>query len=127
MLRSDDEQFSGFGEIYFSLVRPGAVKAWHLQKIATRHYAVPVGTAKVVLYDERSDSATSGNLQEVVLGEENYSLLVIPPNVWSGFAAVGNQAALIADCTTLPYDPSVILRRDANDPSIPYCWAVTKR
>ena len=30
MLRNDAVHFSAFGEIYFSCVYPGAIKAWHL-------------------------------------------------------------------------------------------------
>ena len=29
MLRADEPHFERFGEIYFSLVYPGGVKAWH--------------------------------------------------------------------------------------------------
>ena len=45
MLRADAEHFSGFGEIYFSMVYPGAVKAWHLHRRMTLNYAVPIGRA----------------------------------------------------------------------------------
>ena len=122
MLRSDAPHFQGFGEIYFSLVTPPSVKAWHRQHRMTRHYAVPVGTARIVLYDDRPGSPTAGQVQEVVLGENNYQLLVIPPMVWSGFAALGDRPALIADCTTLPHDPAEASRRDPDDPAIPYRW-----
>ena len=43
MLRSDDPHFSRFGEIYFSLVHPGAVKAWRTHSRTTANFAVPVG------------------------------------------------------------------------------------
>ena len=29
MLRNNDAHFQSFGEIYFSCVYPGAIKAWH--------------------------------------------------------------------------------------------------
>ena len=29
MLRSDDPEFQKFGEIYFSKIHPGVIKAWH--------------------------------------------------------------------------------------------------
>jgi dTDP-4-dehydrorhamnose 3,5-epimerase len=126
MLRSSDPHFRAFGEIYFSTVKPGAVKAWHLLHDTYRHYAVPVGTAKVVLFDDRAGSPSFGEVQEIVLGENSYSLLVIPPEVWSGFAAVGGATALIADCATAPHDPARALRKDAGDPSIPYQWDVAR-
>jgi dTDP-4-dehydrorhamnose 3,5-epimerase len=126
MLRSDAPFYKGFGEIYFSTVNPGFVKAWHLQLATIRHYAVLAGTARVVLYDDRDGSATSAAVNEFVLGEDNYHLLVIPSGVWSGFAAIGDQRALIADCTTRPHDPADVRRRDSLDPTIPYRWDMTR-
>jgi dTDP-4-dehydrorhamnose 3,5-epimerase len=122
MLRSDAPHFLGFGEIYFSSINPGAVKAWHLLENATRHYAVPVGNVKIVLYDDRAGSKTAGAVEEVLLGEDHYGLLIIPPRIWSGFAALGGKPALVADCTTLPHNPKQSRKRDPGDPAIPYRW-----
>lgn len=127
MLRSDAPHYMGFGEIYFSLVNPGSIKAWNLQVQMTRHYAVPWGTIKVVLFDDRPESATSGSIEEILLGADNYKLLVIPPSVWSGVVNPGTQPALIADCTTAPYDPTQVRRRDPFDPMIPYSWDTAPR
>jgi dTDP-4-dehydrorhamnose 3,5-epimerase len=43
MLRRDDPEFEEFGEIYFSMIYPGAIKAWHIHEKMTLNYAVPVG------------------------------------------------------------------------------------
>ena len=32
MMRNDSQYFTKFGEIYFSVIFPGAIKAWHLHK-----------------------------------------------------------------------------------------------
>jgi dTDP-4-dehydrorhamnose 3,5-epimerase len=32
MMRRDSSVFEEFGEIYFSCVHPGAIKAWHIHK-----------------------------------------------------------------------------------------------
>ena len=82
MLRSDSAVFSGFGEIYFSTVHPGAIKGWHIHKRMVLNYAVPHGCIKFVLYDDRAESATCGELQEIFLGPDNYCLVTVPPLVW---------------------------------------------
>ena len=82
MLRDDAEGFERFGEIYFSMVYPGAVKAWHLHREMTLNYAVPVGMVKLVCYDDRPESPTRGNLVELHVGELNYVLVTVPPLVW---------------------------------------------
>ena len=127
MLRADAPHFKGFGEIYFSTVNAGAVKAWHAHKKMVRNYAVPVGMIRLVLYDDRADSVTRGEVQEIRLGAEHYNLVVIPPMVWSGFAGLGGENALVANCASLPHDPDEVERRDFNDNRIPYDWSAAPR
>lgn len=122
MLRNDAAHFKGFGEIYFSCVFPGAIKAWHLHKLMTLNYAVPHGRIKFVLYDDRPQSPTKGQAQEFFLGPDNYCLVTVPPLVWNGFKGIGAEMAIVANCATLPHDPAEIERRDPFDPFFPYRW-----
>ena len=127
MLRADAPHFQAFGEIYFSLVNPGAVKAWRRHRSAVMNLAVPVGEAVIAIYDERSDSPARGVAMDIVTGQSNYCLITIPAGVWSGFAATSESPAIIANCSTLPHDPSEVERRPADDPAIPYKWSASAR
>ncbi|MDA2909552.1 hypothetical protein MYX04_01325 [Nitrospiraceae bacterium AH_259_D15_M11_P09] len=127
MLRSDADHFRGFGEIYFSCVYPGSIKAWHLHKKMTLNYAVPHGCIKFVMYDDRGDSRTKGVLQEIFMGQDNYCLVSVPPLIWNGFKGIGTVMAIVANCATIPHDPDEIARRDPFDPSIPYDWTINHR
>lgn len=124
MLRCDDPHFNQFGEIYFSVVYPGAIKAWHLHKSMTLNYAVVHGMIKLVLYDDREESATRGKLQELFMGESNYVLVQIPPNIWNGFKGIGTAPAIVANCATLPHDPDEIIRMSPFDTTISYDWGL---
>ena len=127
MLRCDDPHFERFGEIYFSVVYPGVIKGWHLHKEMTLNYAVVSGMIKLVLYDDRPDSPTRGELQELFIGESNYVLVRIPPGVWNGFKGIGVAPAIVANCATLPHDPDEIVRMDPFDNHIPYDWRLKHR
>ena len=122
MLRCDANEFQKFGEIYFSCVKPGAVKAWHIHKAMTLNYAVPHGRIKLVLYDDRPKSPTKGEIQEIVMGPDSYQLVTIPPRIWNGFTGLGTDMAIVANCATLPHDPGEIERLDPQDHKIPYRW-----
>jgi len=124
MLREDSPMFERFGEIYFSLAYPGVVKGWHLHRLMTLNYAVPVGMVKLVCYDDRPDSPTRGAVQELHVGELDYALVTIPPLVWNGFKCEGVMPALVANCATIPHDPGEIERLDPFDNEIPYDWAL---
>jgi dTDP-4-dehydrorhamnose 3,5-epimerase len=124
MLRLDAPHFSGFGEIYFSCVYPGAVKAWHLHEKMILNYAVPHGKIQLVLYDDRPGSSTKGEIQEIFLSPDNYALITIPPRIWNGFKGLGAEMAIVANCASIPHDPVEIKRVDPFKNDIPYSWSV---
>src|ERR1700760_4642695 len=95
MLRCTDPHFQQFGEIYFSSVYPGAIKGWHLHEDRSLNYCCISGRIKLVIYDCREDSPTHGELMEIFLGPDNYSLVIIPPKVWNGFKGLSEPNAIV--------------------------------
>ena len=125
MMRSTDPHFERFGEIYFSTIYKDAIKGWHLHREMTLNYACMSGRIKLVIYDDRPGSVTRGELMEIFLGPDNYSLVAIPPDVWNGFKGMSEPAAIVANCCTHAHDPSRSSRMDPHDTSIiPYDWGV---
>lgn len=123
MQESCDDEFKGFGEIYFSTVYPNVVKGWHLHSKAILNYAVVSGMIKLVLFDNREGSSTKGNVMELFIGEQNYVLVQIPPNVWNGFKGIGDKMAIIADLITITHEDDTMERLDPhNNEIIPYSW-----
>jgi len=125
MLRADVPHFGRFGEIYFSEVRPGAVKAWKRHRQATQRFAVPVGRIQLVVHDGREGSETFGATAVLEIGRPDaYDLVIVPSMLWYGFRCVSDKAALLANCSDLPHDPA---ESDNLDPAlaagrIPYIW-----
>ncbi len=124
MLRRTDDHFIEFGEIYFSSVYPGIIKGWHRHREMTLNYACVTGRIKLVLYDDRDGSATRGQVMELFLGPDDYSLAIVPPGVWNGFKGMAAPWSLVANCCTHPHDPSRSDRLDPFDNDIPYLWDV---
>ena len=124
MLKATDPHFIEFGEIYFSVAWPGAIKAWHLHKRMTLNNVVISGSAKLVLYDDRADSPSKGTLQEIFLGEDNYVLVQIPPGIINGYKPYGDKPVILANCGTEPHDPDEIIRIDPFTTEVPYNWDI---
>ena len=122
MLRADSPFFMGFGEIYFSIINPGAVKAWKRHLKVTQHLAVPVGKIRLVIFDYRKDSPSCGTIDVLETGEDNYCLVKIPPLIWYGFKGMSLGKTLIANCTDMPHDPDEVERLSPSDRQIPYNW-----
>lgn len=127
MLKTTDPHFKSFGEIYFSVIFPGAIKGWHVHRKMEINYATISGNIKLVLYDDRKSSPTYREIQEIFMGEENYVLVTIPPHVVNGFKAIGGKKAIVANCATIPHDPAEIERFDPFDNAIGYDWDIKNR
>lgn len=123
MLRVDSAEFRRFGEIYFSVVNPGCIKAWKRHRLMTQNIAVPSGRLRIVTYDTREDSKSFKELKIIECGEDDYCLVTIPSGLWYGFQALSRTPALMANCTDFPHDPLESETADQSDMSIvPYAW-----
>lgn len=113
----------GFGEIYFSEIYPGSVKAWKRHSRQAQLFAVPVGRIRIALYDSRRNSLSHDVLEIIELGRpDNYSLLAVPPGIWYGFMCLSQRSALICNCADIPHNPEESEKLPADTPLIPYKW-----
>jgi len=125
MLRADWPEFTGFGEVYFSYIEHQAVKAWRKHTQMTMQLAVPVGTVKIVLYDDRPTRSTYKKIAEHQIGTDRgaeYLLLTIPPGIWSGFKGISETSSLVVNCASIPHDPDEASSAPMDSPEIPYTW-----
>lgn len=113
MLRSDDPEFTRFGEIYFSTVYPGVIKGWHKHTKMELNYTCISGMIRLVVFDGR-------NFEEYFIGDKNYCLVKIKPEVWNAFQGLGTSEAIVVNCATVPHDPSEITRKGIDE--FPYAW-----
>jgi dTDP-4-dehydrorhamnose 3,5-epimerase len=124
ILRSDEDVFIKFGQVYMTTVYQGTVKAWHFHKKQVDSFVCVKGMIKLVLYDTRPKSKTKGELNEFFIGEHNMSLVQIPQNVYHGFKGISDNESIIINTPTEAYNPKDPdeFRLDANTKKIPYDW-----
>ncbi len=127
LLRSDDQEFFiQFGQVYMTTAYPGVVKAWHYHKRQTDNFTVVHGMMKVVLYDNRPDSPTHGEVNEFFMGIHNPVLLQIPPLVLHGFKCICETEGIVINIPTTLYNYKAPdeHRIDPHSKEIPYDWAI---
>lgn len=110
--------------VYQSRLYPGALGAWSCHAQNTDRLFVNQGNIKIVLYDGREESKTSGMLNELHAGDARPFLVVIPPGVWHGLQNLGSQEALVLNMPSRAYnyeDPDHY-RLPYDTPEIPYKW-----
>ena len=125
ILRSDDEIFRKFGQVYMTTAYPGVVKGWHYHKVQYDHFTCVGGMMQLVLYDARRNSSTYKEINEFFVGIHNPLLVQIPPLVYHGFKAVGKKEAIIINIPTevYRYQKADEFRVPPHSKKIPYDWS----
>jgi dTDP-4-dehydrorhamnose 3,5-epimerase len=123
VLKKNNEAFSDFGEVYFSKINPGIVKAWKYHKRMTQNFSVPHGKLKLVIYDDREGSATHGCINTFFLNPEtDYKLITIPPGLWYGFQCISTQYSLLLNVADMMHSPTESINKNYKESSIKYDW-----
>ena len=97
-LKSSEEDFFSFGEVYFSVLSKDEIRAWKRHKEMICNLLVPEGNVKIVLGTSQS------NLEEVFIGEKNYFRLTIPNGFWFGFKGL-DKKNIIANIASIEHHP----------------------
>ena len=126
VLRSDDEGYRQFGQVYVTTTFPGVVKAWHLHKVQDDNFAVVKGMVKLVLYDGRDDSPTKGTVTEYFIGDHNPLLVRVPAGVHHGWKCISTDEAFVMNvCSEVyNYESPDEFRVEWDSPDIPYDWDI---
>ena len=73
----------------------------------TQNLTVPIGRVLFKFYDDRSTSNSCGAKEKIIVGRpNNYCLIIIPPLVWYSFENIFDKQSLIANCSSIPHDPT---------------------
>ncbi len=124
ILRSDDDLFVRFGQVYVTTTYPGVVKAWHLHKKQTDNVACVQGMIKLALYDPREGSSTFNQVDQFYLGVHQPLMVQIPKDIYHGWMCVSQEEAVVVNVPTevYNYDEPDEHRLDAHAAQIPYDW-----
>jgi len=108
-MKCTDPGYVDFGEAYFSMIEHGTVKAWKRHTRMTLNLVVPTGQVRFVFVDE------AGAQREIVIGEEHYVRLTVPPGLWFGFQGVASSGSLLLNVADIPHDPDEVERKGVEE------------
>jgi dTDP-4-dehydrorhamnose 3,5-epimerase len=97
-----------------------------MHDLQTDRYFVVSGSVRVVLFDGRDDSPTSGSFVEVNFTDRTPGLVKIPPGVWHADQNWGETEAHVINFPTRAYDPDNPdkYRIDPHGDAIPFDWSI---
>ena len=124
ILRSDDDLFDKFGQVYATTTYPGVIKAWHKHKKQADNMACVAGMVKVVLFDARDKTSTPREINEFYMGVHNPVLIHIPAGIYHGWMCVSPDEAVVVNVPTekFDYEHPDEQRLDPHGDDIPYDW-----
>ena len=88
------------GQVNYSLMHPGVVKAWHRHHRQADFWLCLSGHLKAGVC--RDD----GTAWQIVVGQQRPGVLIIPPTLWHGGATVGADPAGLFYFVTHAYNPA---------------------
>ena len=121
IIKSSSEFFNGFGEVYISTIEPNVVRAWKKHQNICQYFVVPNGTVKFVFLVGKKNNKNI--FEEIIIGEQNYSFIKVPKNVWYGFANFSDTNSMIVNVINLPHAEAISEFKDYLDnPMSDYNW-----
>ena len=120
-IKKSSDGYVVFGEVYFSKIDYGAIKAWKRHKTMTLNLVVPVGEVKFVLFDDSYE--LNNEFQEVTISMNNYCRLTVPPMVWMGFQGLSNGSSMLLNIANIEHDSDEVDRVEIE--KINYDWSIS--
>jgi len=116
-LKSSEGSYMGFGEAYFSFIKPGNIKAWKRHTRMTMNLVVPIGRVKFVFTSDKKKFF----IKEI--GVRDYSRITVDPGIWFGFQGVSRPTNLLLNLSNITHDPNESERLGQHE--IDYDWSIS--
>ena len=121
VMKKRDQGFKGFGEVYFSTVVKDCVKAWKLHHKMTLNLTVPVGVL-FTFFDPRKESRTPNHSSKILMSQNPYFRLTVPPGIWFGFKGLSEGLNIVCNIADIEHDKNEISRKSIGEISID--WSI---
>jgi len=110
------------GQVNYSTLVPGVIKAWHRHEKQTDWWCCLNGNVKVALYDQDADK-----FETYFIGELNPKVVEIPPGLWHGMTSIGNAPCGMLYYVDVRYNPAEPDEERAAWDAFDYDWSVENK
>ena len=109
-IKSSEHNFKSFGEAYFSFIEYNHIKAWKMHSKMTLNLVVPVGDIKFKFVQSDMNA-----INEIIIGNINYSRITVPPGIWFGFQGLSKSINLLLNIADIQHNPQEVNKININD------------
>lgn len=113
-LNENEEGFSRFGEVYFSLINYKKIKGWKKHKKMSLNLVCPKGKVLFVFTEDFN------SFLKIVIGSSNYLRINVLPGTWFAFQGLEKPCSMVSNVTNLKHCPEEVEKLSLS--SIDFCW-----
>ena len=114
VMKRNDPGYVDFGEVYFSIIKIGVIKAWKRHLRMTLNLVVPSGMVHFVFLDDL------GGIRQEVVGVDRYVRLTVPPGIWFGFKGLVAPQSMLMNFADISHDSAEIERKAIEEIYFPW-------
>lgn len=118
VISTESANFSGFGELYFSTVKSGIVKAWRRHTAMTVNLMVIIGKIRLVVLDTLDGEP----LLDIVLDCSERKLVTIEPGKWFGFQGLSQPEAMVMNIANIKHNDLEVERFNPDAEGVVYTF-----
>ena len=122
VIAEDSTNFAGFGELYFSTVKTGVIKAWRRHKQMTVNLMLVTGKVRLVVLESLDNEPEL----DLVLDARQRILVTIEPRKWYGFQGLSEAEAMLMNFANIKHDDLEVERLDHDAGGVSYTWATSE-
>ena len=104
-LKASEDEFHGFEDAYISTIKKNKIKAWKRHLLLTMNLIIPIGRVQFNFYDDEKNL-----LKNIIVGEDNYCRITVPPMIWFGFKGLSTHTSYILNISDERHNPSEVER-----------------
>ena len=114
-IKKGKKGYAGFGEVYFSRIKPKKIKGWKKHKKMTMNLLVIKGKVKFVFFNENTKKFFSK-----ILDEKKPQRLFVKPGLWFAFESISKEISIIANFSNIKHNKKEVLNKRLNE--IDFSW-----
>jgi len=114
-LKKGQKGYKGFGEIYFSTIKPHKIKGWKKHKKMSMNIYAILGKIKFVFFNNKNKK-----FYKIILSDKNLKRLFIGPNTWFAFKNISSKKSVIVNFSNIKHRKNEVLNKNLN--AIKYNW-----
>tara|TARA_B100001250_G_scaffold118554_2_gene100656 strand:+ start:5070 stop:5513 length:444 start_codon:yes stop_codon:yes gene_type:complete len=121
IMKKNDLNYRGFGEVYISTILFKKIKGWKYHNKMHMNLIVPKGRVRFVFFENYVvKTKTNGVFKEIILDNLNYQMIYVPSKIWFAFQGLSRKESIIINFANITHTKNEV--QNLNIDKINYKW-----